>query len=230
MKSNAQQVAQVEAADGDDLMRRIGQLTRTLRQSMRELGLNKEVEKAAAAIPDARDRLNYVARMTEQAAERSLNAIDRAQPLQERLGREAEALDAKWQAWFEHPLEPDEARDLVKVTRGYLQNVPVVTRKIHAELLEITMAQDFQDLTGQVIKKMMDVVHEVEKQLLQVLLDSVPEGREREDMQHRLAGHWYPGVVEDGGALINGPQISGDADGVVSGQDQVDALLDELGF
>ena len=228
MQGNAQQV--IVGTEGDDLMRRIGQLTRMLRQSMRELGLNKEIEKAAAAIPDARDRLNYVARMTEQAAERSLNAIDRAQPLQEQLGREAEALDAKWRAWFEHPLGLDEACDLVNVTRGYLRNVPVVTQKINAELLEIMMAQDFQDLTGQVIKKMMDVIHEVERQLFQVLLDSVPEGREREDMRQRLEGRWQPGVVEEDGTLTNGPQINGDADGVVSSQDQVDALLDELGF
>jgi len=230
MQGNAQQVAQVAGGEGDELVRRIGQLTRTLRQSMREVGLNKEIEKAAAAIPDARDRLNYVARMTEQAAERSLNAIDRAQPLQEQLGREAQALDAKWQAWFEHPMELDDARDLVMVTRGYLQNVPALTQKINAELLEITLAQDFQDLTGQVIKKMMDVIHQVEKQLLQVLLDSVPEGRERDEVQQRLEGRFSLGMVEESRALTNGPQINGDADGVVSSQDQVDALLDELGF
>src|SRR6185437_10683575 len=230
MQGNAQQVAQVAGGEGDELVRRIGQLTRTFRQSMREVGLNKEIEKAAAAIPDARDRLNYVARMTEQAAARSLNAIDRAQPLQEQLGREAQALDAKWQAWFEHPMELDDARDLVMVTRGYLQNVPALTQKINAELLEITLAQDFQDLTGQVIKKMMDVIHQVEKQLLQVLLDSVPEGRERDEVQQRLEGRFSLGMVEESRALTNGPQINGDADGVVSSQDQVDALLDELGF
>lgn len=230
MQGNAQQVAQIVGGEGDDLMRRIGQLTRTLRQSMRELGLNKEIEKAAAAIPDARDRLSYVARMTEQAAERSLNAIDRAQPLQAQLARDAEALDAKWQAWFEHPVELEEARELVKLTRGYLQAVPVAAQKINAELLEITLAQDFQDLTGQVIKKMMDVIHEVEKQLLQVLLDSVPEGRDRDEVQQRLEGRRHPGTAEAGDALTNGPQINGDADGVVRSQDQVDALLDELGF
>jgi len=230
MQGNAQ-VAQIPGtADGDDLVRRVGQLTRMLRQSMRELGLNKEIEKAAVAIPDARDRLSYVAKMTEQAAERSLNAIDRAQPLQEQLGRGAEALDAKWQAWFERPVELDEARDLVKLTRGYLQTVPAVTQKINAELLEITLAQDFQDLTGQVIKKMMDVIHEVERQLFQVLLDSVPEGSEREEMRRRLEGRWLAGAVEESGALTNGPQVNAGAEGVVSSQDQVDALLDELGF
>ena len=230
MQGNAQMAQIPGTADGDHLVRRVGQLTRMLRQSMRELGLNKEIEKAASAIPDARGRLSYVAKMTEQAAERSLNAIDRAQPLQEQLGRDAVALDAKWQAWFEHPVELDEARDLVKVTRGYLRNVPTVMQKINAELLEITMAQDFQDLTGQVIKKMMDVIHEVEGQLFQVLLDSVPDGREREEMRQRLEGYCHLGVVEEAGALTNGPQINAEAEGVISSQDQVDALLDELGF
>ena len=230
MQGNAQVAQLAGTTDGDDLVRRVGQLTRMLRQSMRELGLNKEIEKAAAAIPDARGRLHYVAKMTEQAAERSLNAIDRARPLQQRLGRDAEALDAQWQAWFEHPVELDQARDLVRATRDYLQGVPATTRKINAELLEITLAQDFQDLTGQVIKRMMDVIHGVERQLFQVLLDSVPDGREREEMRQRLEGYGHPGAAEDAGTLTNGPQIHAGAEGVVSGQDQVDALLDELGF
>ncbi len=63
---------------------------------MRELGLDKQVEAAANAVPDARDRLKYVATMTEQAAERALNAIEIAQPLQEAMQREAQALDARW--------------------------------------------------------------------------------------------------------------------------------------
>ena len=63
----------------DRILAHIGQLTRTLRDSMRELGLDKHVERAAEAVPDARDRLKYIADMTEQAAERVLSAIDVAQ-------------------------------------------------------------------------------------------------------------------------------------------------------
>lgn len=92
-----------EAAE--DLIHRVGKLTRMLRENMRELGLDKEIEKAAEAIPDARDRLHYVATMTEQAADRSLNAIDRAQPLQDQLSDQAESLDKRWAEWFEAPQE-----------------------------------------------------------------------------------------------------------------------------
>ncbi|OLO03361.1 protein phosphatase CheZ [Salinicola socius] len=212
----------MESVAPDDLIRRIGHLTRMLRENMRELGLDKEVEKAAQAIPDARDRLSYVASMTEQAAERALNAIDHAQPLQNALESEANDLDKRWDAWFAEPMALDEAKTLVKDTRSYLQAVPERTGATNAQLLEIMMAQDFQDLTGQVIKKMMDVIHEIEQQLVQVLIDNAPEGTERREHANLAAAQ--------SSSLLNGPQINPKAVDVVSNQDQVDDLLDSLGF
>lgn len=218
-------------AQSDELVQRIGQLTRMLRDSMRELGLDKEVEKAAKAIPDARARLDYVASMTEQAAERALNCVDRAQPLQNAIESRAQALDQQWQSWFENPKELDEARELVRETRDYLSAVPGMARETNKELLEIMMAQDFQDLTGQVIKKMMEVIQEVERQLLQVLLESVPEGVERETFRRRLEdGSAADNQRREESSLVNGPQINSEAEDVVSSQDQVDDLLEELGF
>ncbi|WP_432765379.1 protein phosphatase CheZ [Halomonas pelophila] len=214
----------------DELVQRIGQLTRMLRESMRELGLDKEIERAAEAIPDARDRLSYVATMTEQAAERALNAIDRAQPLQDDLSERAEALDARWAEWFAEPKALDEARELVQDTRQYLGDVPQRTRATQQELLEIMMAQDFQDLTGQVIKKMMDVIREIEHQLVQVLIDAVPQGKAREDLQKRATHQWQSDERRRDEGLLNGPQIKPESEGIVTGQDQVDDLLDELGF
>ncbi|MHB0774113.1 protein phosphatase CheZ [Halomonas sp. WWR20] len=209
----------------DDLILRIGQLTRMLHDSMRELGLDKEVEKAAQAIPDARDRLNYVVMMTEQAADRALNAIDQAQPIQEKLEAQAQQLDQRWQSWFESPIELSDAKDLVKDTRTYLQDIPAKTQATNAQLLEIMMAQDFQDLTGQVIKKMMEVIRQIENQLVQVLVDNVPEGHERRELQ-RVADE----KKEQENTLLNGPQIKPDGEDAVSSQDQVDDLLDSLGF
>ncbi len=114
-----------QGADGADLtsdriLARIGQLTRTLRDSMRELGLDKHVEQAAMVVPDARDRLRYVADMTEQAAERVLTAIEIAKPVQERLQAEAEALEARWATWYRAPIERAEVRELMDDTRGFL--------------------------------------------------------------------------------------------------------------
>jgi chemotaxis regulatin CheY-phosphate phosphatase CheZ len=88
----------------DGLLGRIGHLTRQLREGMRELGLDKQVERAAQTILDARDRLNYVAAMTERAAHRALNAIDVAQPMQEALSNGAKDLSGRWDQWFANPI------------------------------------------------------------------------------------------------------------------------------
>ncbi|MDP3533798.1 protein phosphatase CheZ [Halomonas sp. M1] len=222
--------AQLPDEAAEELIHRIGKLTRMLRDNMRELGLDKEIEKAAEAIPDARDRLHYVATMTEQAADRALNAIDRAQPLQDQLSDRAEALDKRWEAWFEAPQELDDAKALVKETRTYLSDVPTMAAATNKELLEIMMAQDFQDLTGQVIKKMMDVIREIEHQLVQVLIDNVPGAQARESMQRKAEDQWKNETARRKEDLLNGPQVKENAPDIVTGQDQVDDLLDELGF
>lgn len=198
----------------EQLVNRIGHLTRQMREGMRELGLDKSIARAAEAIPDARDRLSYVAQMTERAAERALNAIDVAQPIQDNLSKQAVALGKRWDVWFESPLELADARELVKDTRGYLAEAPAQASATNAQLMEIMMAQDFQDLTGQVIKKMMDVIKDMETQLLQLLIDNAPPEKRQEASN----------------GLLNGPQIKTGVPDAVDGQDQVDDLLASLGF
>ncbi|SAL19959.1 chemotaxis regulator CheZ [Caballeronia turbans] len=213
----------------DRILARIGQLTRTLRDSMRELGLDKQVEAAAQAVPDARDRLKYVATMTEQAAERALNAIELAKPVQEAMQTEAQSLDARWAKWYEAPLAQGEAGELLAQTRTFLQSVPERTQATNAQLLEIMLAQDFQDLTGQVIKKITDVVYLIEQQLLGVLLENIaPERREQFAASAAALMSSATGSPE---GLLNGPQINpeGRSD-VVQDQSQVDDLLASLGF
>jgi len=198
----------------DNLIMRIGNMTRMLRDSMRELGLDRAIEEAAQAIPDARDRLRYVANMTEKAAHRVLNATEVAQPLQDRISAEAKALDTRWEQWFAQPLELPQCRELVDDTRSFLKSAPQDARDTNAQLMEIMMAQDFQDLTGQVIMKMMDVIGAIESELLQVLIDNVPTEKRQEAQ-----------------TLLNGPQVNPDGkNDVVTGQDQVDDLLASLGF
>lgn len=199
-----------------DLIHRIASLTRMLRDGMRELGLDQAVKEAAAAIPDARDRLRYVANMTEQAANRVLNATDAAGPIQDAMEKSARGLDQRWQSWFDHPLELADAKQLVKDTRAFLADVPRQTQATQSHLMEIVMAQDFQDLTGQVIMRMMDVVGTIERELLQVLLDNADLSPERR---------------EEVNSLLNGPQVNpeGKSD-IVTSQDQVDDLLASLGF
>lgn len=202
--------------DAGEIIARIGHLTRMLRDSMKELGLDQAIAQAAEAIPDARDRLDYVVQMTRQAAERTLNCVEAAQPRQTLMEQEAKALKQRWDDWFADPIELDEAKVLVTDTRQFLSAVPEHTAFTHSQLLEIMMAQDFQDLTGQVIKRMMDVIQEIEKQLLMVLLENMPEQPAKPKRENE--------------SLLNGPQMNQNGPGVVANQEQVDDLLDSLGF
>jgi chemotaxis protein CheZ len=217
----------------DRILARIGQLTRTLRDSMRELGLDKHVERAAEAVPDARDRLRYVADMTEQAAERVLSAIELAKPRQEALARDANALSGRWGAWYEAPIGRDDARTLLDDTRVFLQqSVPEATTATNEQLLAIMLAQDFQDLTGQVIKKIMDVVYLIEQQLLTVLIENIaPERREQFAATAAALAAAAESPTGSPESLLNGPQVNpeGKSD-VMQDQQQVDDLLASLGF
>ena len=209
---------QIKPADehsAGDIIARIGSLTRMLRDSLRELGLDQAIAEAAEAIPDARDRLDYVVQMTAQAAERALNSVEASQPHQDAMEKGAKDLTKRWDEWFENPIELSDARELVTDTRQFLGDVPGHTSFTNAQL-DIMMAQDFQDLTGQVIKRMMDVIQEIERQLLMVLLENIPEQGARPKRENE--------------SLLNGPQVDASKAGVVASQDQVDDLLDSLGF
>lgn len=197
--------------DLKQVITRIGTLMRTLRDSMRELGLEKSVQQAVASIPDGKDRLRYIAQMTAQAAEKTLNGIDVMKPLQVKMHDDATALQQQWQNVSSGQITPE----LQQSTQAFLSKVIDDSNTTKAELLEIMMAQDFQDLTGQVIKKMMEVVEEAEKQLLALLMENTPP-----EMR----------VKQQNDSLLNGPQINKEGVNVMASQSQVDDLLDELGF
>jgi chemotaxis protein CheZ len=207
--------ADISSGMGSDrVLNQLGQMTRTLHDTLRELGLNKEIEKAASSIPDARDRLNYVATLTQQAAERVLNATEAAQPLVQNMEVEAHRLGVQWQMLFDKQLDVEKFKVLVTQTRAFLDIVPKQTKMTNSYLVEIMMAQDFQDLTGQVIKKIIEVTQRMEQQLLALLLDNAP-----------------PSVkAEFDAGLLNGPVINPNGKNVVTSQDQVDDLLESLGF
>ncbi len=132
----------------------IGHLTRKLHDTLHDLGLDKSLEKAVDnTIPDARDRLAYIATLTEKAADRVLNATDIAKPLQDQMDAGSAKLSGQWDRLLKNELSIDDFKQLVTDTRGFLGTVTQHSKATNDQLLEIMMAQDFQDLTGQVIKK-----------------------------------------------------------------------------
>lgn len=211
----------------NEVIQRIGHLTRMVRVSMQELGLNREIEKAAQAIPDTRDRLAYIATMTEQAANRVLSCIERITPLQKEMDSKGKALSEKLTNRLSVLPAGSEEALLLQEMGEHLSSSSAAIALTHKDLLEITMAQDFQDLTGQVVKKMIEVVKEIEHQLVQVLLESTNE-TSGENILKRLAESEWEDSKKD--SLMNGPQIKPTEGDAVTNQDQVDDLLDSLGF
>ena len=195
---------------------RLGHMARSLHDTLRELGYDKLLEQTVTALPDAKDRLAYVANLTEQAACRVLNATDIAGPLVDEIESGASELGARWDKAFGNQLGVAEFKQLAEETRAYLKDqLPTRTRATHAQLTEIMMAQDFQDLTGQVIKKVVLLAQELEAGLMGALIDVLPATRRTEEVAN----------------LMNGPVVNAEGrSDVVVNQEQVDDLLDSLGF
>jgi len=196
-----------------DVFEHVGHLTRQLHDTLRELGHDRKLVEVADSIPDTRDRLSYVARLTEDAANKVLAATERAQPLQDAIIGASEALEARWDAVFEGGSDPDAFRQLAEDTRAYLLSTRTAAGATREELHAIMMAQDFQDLTGQVIKKMTDLTANLEQQLLTILIEHAPADRST-DAQ-----------------ALQGPAFNAKTRSESLGsQGEVDSLLESLGF
>jgi len=210
--------AYTEAAEhrdsgGDNPMfERLGGIVRLLHDSLRELGYDKALTEASSQINDAQDRLEYVATLTEQAANKVLNTLDEGMPAQDVLSKQSKAMEARWNDLFAGKLSVDEFKALAGDARGFAQAVTEATEAEKARLLEIMMAQDFQDITGQLIKKVVTITKTVEHELAELLRDNAPPAV-REKLQAKPA-------------LMSGPALPS----VALDQDNVDDLLADLGF
>ncbi len=121
-----------------------------------------------------------------------------------------------WQALLDNQAAGEaDWRALAERTVAMMAENERAATATRAELMNIMLAQDFQDLTGQVIGKITSIAQDLEKQLVQVLIDFAPSEIRRE--------------LDNG--LLNGPQIKPEGNTeVVADQGQVDDLLDSLGF
>ena len=195
---------------------RLGGIVRMLHDSMRELGYDRALSGVVTQIPDAQARLEYVATLTEQAANKVLNATEAGMPEQEALSRSAQDMDTRWAQLLDGKLSIEQFKTLAADSKRFAADVVVATEAEKARLLEIMMAQDFQDLTGQLIKKVVAITQIVEHELAQLLRDNAPASlKDKPAQQHE--------VPVD---LLQGPL----APTAAMGQDDVDNLLDELGF
>lgn len=198
---------------------RLGGIVRLLHDSLRELGYDKALTEASSQIMDAQDRLEYVATLTEQAANKVLNTLDDGMPAQDLLSKQAKDMENRWDDLFAGKLSIEQFKALAGDSRQFAQIVSEATEAEKARLLEIMMAQDFQDITGQLIKKVVVITKTVENELTQLLKDSAPP-----DVKQKLAEK--QAAQEQPQPLMSGPSVPT----VALDQDSVDDLLADLGF
>lgn len=203
------------------MFERLGGIVRLLHDSLRELGYDRSLSDVATEITDAQGRLEYVATLTEQAANKVLNAIDIGMPEQDALSKHAKEMDARWTRLFEGKLSVDEFKTLAADSRSFSTRVTEATEAEKARLLDIMMAQDFQDITGQLIKKIVNITHKAETELAQLLRDNAPP--------EVKAAHTEKPADQPASDLMAGPAVPG-MQAAAMAQDDVDGLLADLGF
>ncbi len=191
----------------------VEQLTRSLHEALHGLGAHHVLTSVAQEIPDARERLLYVGQLTEDAANKVLSTIEQGQPECDAMAERGREIAETLRQRAEGELSPVMCKAMMKQCADYAERAAAFAQAQNALLTEIMMTQSFQDLSGQVIKKVVDIISRTETQLLTVLKDTDtahPELAEAEAHLHKLEG----------------PQVPDKA----LQQDDVDALLASLDF
>jgi chemotaxis protein CheZ len=191
-----------------EVFQQLGTITRLLHDTMQQLGVMPKLQTATEGLPDARSRLSYIATKTAEAANKVLNTVDQAKIEHRQI---ADATRAMAQLIVADPVKAVASGAVM----NFVQEVETSTKRIDDHLTDIMMAQDFHDLTGQVVAKVVTLANDLEDSLVKLLIQVVPEGvREQVDP-----------------SVLNGPVVNpqGRTD-VVSDQGEVDDLLASLGF
>jgi len=187
----------------------LGHMTRLLHDTLQQLGVMPHLQIATDNLPDARSRLNYVAKKTGDAAEKVLNSVDQAKSEHEKIARETRAIA---QAIISDPVKAVASGSVM----NFVGDVEASTARIDQHLTEIMMAQDFHDLTGQVVAKVVKLANELEDTLVKLLIQVAPP--------EQVAKHVDP-------EILHGPVVDPtNRTDVVSNQGEVDDLLASLGF
>jgi chemotaxis protein CheZ len=201
-------VAQAPVSASPEVFQQLGAITRMLHDTLQQLGVMPRLQIAAEGLPDARSRLNYIATKTAQAAEKVLDSVDHAKAEHQRIAADTRLLAAS--------LTADPVRAVASgAVMNFVGDVEARTQRIDQHLTDIMLAQDFHDLTGQVVAKVVTLATDLEDSLLKLLVQVVPpEQRAKVD-----------------NSALQGPVVDakGRAD-VVTSQTEVDDLLASLGF
>jgi chemotaxis protein CheZ len=213
----------------------VGRLTRGLHNAIVNFHVDADLSKepphiASSEIQDASNRLNYVIELTQKAAEKTMDMVDEAAPIAMNLGQEASSLRDQWARLKNREMRPDEFRQLYNRMDDFLAQMAIGTEQLGRNLQEIILEQGFQDLTGQVLKRVIGLINDVEQDLVS-LVRIAGQVEEITGLTPGADKDTQTAVLEKRKTEAEGPQINAAtrAD-VVSGQDEVDDLLSSLGF
>jgi chemotaxis protein CheZ len=203
----------------DELFLEVGRLTRELHDAINGFLLDARIsDMTNVEIPDAKERLNYVITMTQQSADRTLTQVEKCLPMVEAMEKQSTQLSEEWGKLRMRMLSKDEFKGLSDALSSFLEQTQQDSSDLHASLSEVLMAQDFQDLTGQIISKVIVLVQDVERKLVKLVRitgNKLDDGSSAKKQEEELAGPAIPGLEQ-------GDQVTS--------QDDVDDLLSSLGF
>lgn len=198
------------------LFQEVGKLTRQLHDSLAIFGIDDRFpDLAENRIPNARERLNYVIEKTEESAHRTLNAVEEALPIAHELEENGRTMRQDWSKFTRREMNAEEFRQMSKHIEAFLETVETDAKELNKGLSDVMMAQDFQDITGQIIRQVIELVQEMEESLVTVIRNTSSVTKHKEEKN----------------IVAEGPQVNQeDNPDVMSGQDDVDDLLSSLGF
>lgn len=206
-----------------ELFRELGVLTRSLHEALKSFKVDTRLSDIAVnEIPDARERLNHVIDMTQRAADRTLSAIESTLPLADEVGAQARELGERWRRFRSRDMGVEEFRDLSRDLETFLALAERNGATLQSSLSDALMAQDYQDLTGQIIRRVIHLVQELEDSLVDLVRISGARMAEEKPVP--------ADNPDESGTRGYGPAVPGQDQDVVSGQDEVDDLLSSLGF
>ena len=211
------------------LFQELGKLTRDVHETFKAFRTDSRItELADGDMADAKERLHYVISMTQQAADTTMTHIEAAIPLCESITTDTSELLSRWERFTQRQMDVKEFRELSKTLKVFLETANTDSKTLMSKLNEVMMAQSYQDITGQIIYKVIKLVEDIEKDLINliklssehigrdIISESEPAQSKKNKDKHTLDGPVVPGLVDEVETL--------------SGQDEVDDLLSSLGF
>ncbi|WP_213608797.1 protein phosphatase CheZ [Pseudoalteromonas sp.] len=221
-----QLILETASQEQSQLFAEVGKLTRQLHEALKSFELDTRLADITTdAIPDAKKRLNYVMEMTENAANKTMDAVEASLPLAQEIADDIADIKPTWDRLMSREIELSEFKSLCHSIDKFMSSSHHKTDELQTLMTNVLMAQDYQDLTGQVIRRVIELVREVEESLIHLLTAFAAQGEVETTIQAEDS------IVAQTLAGPEGPIIDKESrNDVVSDQDEVDDLLSSLGF